>query len=371
MAKIAFIGNTSWSMYNFRLELLNELKSKHQIVVIAPKDEYSQKIVDANIEFIDLPIRGQAANPFGELKTAYQLYSILKQIKPDLTFSYTIKPNLYSSFASRFLGLKNIAITTGLGYVFTNKNLISIVAKQLYKIAFKYPQEIWFLNEDDLSTFSTEQLVDSSKVKVLPGEGINLSKFQNEGKQFSKPDSFLFLGRLIWEKGFGEFAEAAKQIKSKYPDVQFNVVGFLNVENPKAVPQETVDELVASGIINYWGPTDNVIPYLEQTSALIFPSYYSEGLPRVIMEASAMETPVIVADNVGSRDAVQNNVTGYLVKPKNVGDLTKKIEQFLQLSDEEKKKMGKSGREYMENNFSQEKINSYYVEAIQRMLGIS
>ena len=370
-SKIALVSNTSWSIYNFRLGLIRALKSEgYDVIVIAPKDNFTAKLIAENVQVETIEIHNYGINPFKELNIISQLKSIYKRTKPDLIFHYTIKPNIYGSIAANQIGIPSIAITTGLGHLFDFKNFfVRMITLGLYKRAARLSKEVWFLNDNDKDVFVYKGIVDRSKVKVIKGEGIDTKWFRaKREKQFLGDIKFLFAGRLIWDKGVLEFVEAAKKIKEKYSNVQFELLGFIDQSNPNSVPYQKITDWQNAKIINYLGETTDVRPFINSAHCLVFPSFYREGVSRILMEAASMETPIITTDNVGCRDIVENGRNGFLTQPKNVDDLVSKIEQFLELNSEDMKVMGKLGRQKMLREFAEEKIVSEYLKTVEKYI---
>jgi len=214
--KIVLSSNTSWSIFNFRFGLIKELLKNYEVIIVAPKDEYSEKLIDLGCKYYDIYIDRKGTNPINDLKTFWQYYRLYKKIKPDLIFHYTIKPNIYGTIAAKLNNIPSIAITTGLGYMFINNNIVTNIVKLLYKVSFKFAKQVWFLNQDDFDIFIKNKLIDKSKGFILHSEGVNTEKFKPI-KTEKKDDIFRFLliARMIWDKGIGEYVEAAKIIKQK------------------------------------------------------------------------------------------------------------------------------------------------------------
>jgi glycosyltransferase involved in cell wall biosynthesis len=368
---IALVSNTSWSIFNFRIGLARALKQKgFRVVIVAPRDNFSAKLVAEGFLYINIKLSNYGANPFSDVRLIRDLARVYKREKVDFIFHYTIKPNIYGTVAARICGIPSIAITTGLGHLFNFKNrMVSYFALQLYKIAGKLCKEMWFLNNNDLQKFLEKGIVKEEKTFILPGEGINTNWFApKRDKQFSHLLRFLFVGRLIWDKGVKEYVDAARIIKSKYPRIRFEMLGFVDDINPNSVPFEQINNWQDEKIIRYLGETTDVKPYLEKSSCLVFPSHYREGMSRILLEAAAMETPIITTDNVGCREIVKNNYNGFLVPVKDVSALVKKIEEFIDLPDEDKLLMGKMGRLRVQRKFEENKVIEIYLEKLNKFL---
>ncbi len=365
--KIAFVSNTAWSMYNFRLGIIKELKEMgHEVVVIAPKDTFTAQLISEGVSFRHIPLSSYGTNIWVELKTLFKFIRLYREQDFDLIFHYTIKPNIYGTIAAALTRTPSIIITTGLGHFLNFKNtLAGIFTLNLYRLAGRWAKEVWFLNKDDKSIFLSKGITDEKKSRLLNGEGINTTWYQPNG--YVKKDKvirFLFAGRVIWEKGIGEFVAAAKEIKKSYGNVEFQVLGFIDPANPNAVTYEQIVKWQKDNAIRYLGEATDVRPFLEQCDCLVFPSYYREGLSRILMEAASMERPIITTDNVGCKEVVEDGVNGFLVAKNDVGDLVEKIKKFLELSFEEKEKMGRAGREKVIRNFEESHIIDVYKQSL-------
>ena len=369
--KIVLVSNTSWSLYNFRLGLIRSLNSQgYDVTVVAPRDSFTSKLISEGISYKEIAIKNYSINPFDDLKIIWQLSRIYRKIKPSLIFHYTIKPNIYGGIAAYLSGIPSILVTTGLGHLFEFKNIIiRWITLFLYRVAAFMSKELWFLNENDKDVFVYKRIVRAKKTRVIKGEGINTSWFTpRKNKNLTGLNRFLFAGRLIWDKGVQEFVDAARIIKAKYPNTRFEIIGFIDQSNPKAVLYEQIAQWQKEKVIRYLGETTDIRPYLNKASCLVFPSYYREGISRILMEAASMETPSITSDNVGCRDLVDHGITGFIVEPKNVGSLVKSIEEFMKLSPEDKLVMGKLGRKKMIKHFEEKLIIGNYLQAIQKYI---
>jgi len=339
---IALVGNTSWSMYNFRLGLIRGLQQEgYEVTVIAPKDNFTSKLVAEGINYHEISISNYGTNPITELKLIRRFYKTYKKIRPDMIFHYTIKPNIYGSIAAAFCKIPSIIVTTGLGQMFQFKNFfVRWITLTFYRIATFLAKEVWFLNDNDKDVFVFKRIVRKSKARVLKSEGIDTNWFKPRKQKKFYIDRFLFAGRLIWDKGVREFVEAAKIVKKNYPQVRFELLGFIDQSNPNSVPYDTINEWQKKRIITYLGETSDIRPYMEKASCLVFPSFYREGVSRVLMEAASMETPIITTDNVGCKEIVDHNKNGFVVDINNVNELAQAIESFIELEDNDKLVMG-------------------------------
>ena len=363
--KIVLVANTAWSMFNFRHGVLTRLlRDGYQLTVIAPRDDFSDKLRSLGCTVIDLNMSAKGVNPIEDIKLIDALYRHYRTIKPNFIIHYTIKPNIYGSIAARLACIPSLAITTGLGYTFVNDNLVSKIARCLYKIAFRFPKAIWFLNEDDRSEFVNRGLVPENKTMVLHGEGVDTDYFapllnpNNDGKI-----RFLLVARMLWDKGVGEYVEAARHIKAKYPNTTFQLLGACGVANPSNIGQEQINEWVNEGVVEYLGTTQDVRPIIAQAACVVLPSY-REGIPRTMIEAAAMAKPIIVSSAPGCRDVVIPETTGLMCDVKNAHSLVQCMETFLSASQKERDEMGLAGRKLMMDRFDEKIIVDNYLHKI-------
>ena len=368
MKKIAFVNNVLDGMLMFRGNVIKTfLDKEYEVTIICPDDKnINIKNFDSRVKFIPVEFSRKGKNPFNDLVYCKKLFDIYRKEKFDLIFHYTIKPNIYGNIASHFVKIKSISIIPGLGYLFIKDSFATKIVEILYKLSLNFTNEVWFLNEDDKNEFLKRKLVKESKIKIIPGEGINLEKFKpikterNDNKVI-----FLMIARVLWEKGFKEYVEAAEILKKKYSNLEFQLLGGIDMGNPSGVPEKIVMKYHNNNIINYLGTTNDVPSVVAKCDCLILPSFYREGLPRTLMEGASMEKPLITTNNVGCKEAVIDGYNGFLCKIKNSQDLVKKIEKFLSLSQEEKENLGKNGRKLMKEKYEDSKVIKKYLEVIE------
>lgn len=362
--KIGFVDNSLWGQINFRGDLINYLSKKYEVVMISPNDTSLER--NKKIKYWDLKIERKSKNFLKDLVLFRKLVEIYKEEKFDIIFHYTIKPNIYGTLAAKFNNQKSISIIPGLGYTFVKETLFTKIIKLMYKYSLKFADEVWFLNNEDKEYFISNKLIKGSQAGLLPGEGINLEKFKPEILKEKSSDKIIFLmvARVLWDKGFKEYVEAAEKLLIEYPNVEFQLLGMLDENNPSGVPKEIVNEYDKKGIIKYLGETNQVAPIIHNCDCLVLPSFYREGLPRTLLEGAAMEKPLITTDNIGCRDLVDNGINGYLCEIKNSIDLAKKVEKMILLKQSERIEMGKKSRKKIEQKYGNNLIFNKYLEKI-------
>lgn len=360
---ILLSGNTAWGMYNFRHNLLEHLVEKnYDVYVSAPYDkEYFPKLEKIGCHVINIPVDAKGTNPFKELLLVIKYYKLLKKLKPTLSITYTIKPNIFGSIAARIAHVKYLPVTTGMGYVFLTDNITSKVAKLLYRYSFAKAPQVWFLNEEDVNTFCTHKLIHREQTRCLNGEGIDTRHFAFFYRESHSADRirFLFVGRLLYDKGLKEYVEAASKLKPIYPQAEFHVLGSYWFDNPSAISKGTMEEWVTSGFIIYDGYSSDVRPALHEADCMVLPSY-REGMSCSLMEAASTGLPLVVSDVPGCRELVNEDINGYLCKVKDAESLRQTMEKVILLTQKQRLQMGEASRRLMEKKFSTEQIIAHY-----------
>ncbi len=366
--KVAVVVNTSWNIYNFRMSLIRALIEKgHEVHTIAPKDEYTHHLISSGCIHHNLKMDSRGANPVKDLALIFEFKSIYEKIKPDIILHFTVKPNVYGTLAASWLKIPVINNVCGLGTVFLRKGIVSKIAKLLYKISFRYPQKVFFQNEDDLQLFVGERLVAFDKSEVLPGSGINIMDFKPRPVKASKDFIFLLVARLIYDKGITEYIEAIQILHRYGINARFQLLGAIDTDHKSGIPIKKLEEWIAKGWVEYLGKTDYVTSFMNAADCVVLPSY-REGSPRSLMEAACLQKPVIATDVPGCRNVVENNYNGLLCEVKNAEDLAVKMDKMMQLSERERLQMGINGRKKMEKEFSDSIVIRKYFAAIDSIL---
>jgi glycosyltransferase involved in cell wall biosynthesis len=341
----------------------------HEVTCLGPEDGYERPLQEIGASYRQIPLHRTGLNPFKDMKTLFALRRVLKELKPDVVFSYTVKPIVYGSIAARMNGVQRMyAMITGLGYVFIGEDikqrLLGQIVGLLYKVALKYNQVLFLQNPDDLKLFTEKGIIPKTTKSVLiNGSGVNTKSFAFAPPKVS-PITFLLIARLIKDKGILEYVEAARQLKKKYPTVEFQLLGPQDI-NPAAISKEEVNQWVKDGVIKYLGETKDVRPYLTETSVYVLPSYL-EGTPRSVLEAMSMGRAIITTDAPGCRETVQEGVNGYLVPVKDTVALEKTIEKFI-LQPDLITAFGLASRRIAEEKYDVNKVNRIILEEMALM----
>ena len=370
--KIVICLNTAWNLVNFRSGLIRAMVAKgYEVVAIAPDDKYAEGLTSLGCRFIPMSMDSQGTHPGRDALLLYRLFHLLRTECPDVYLGYTVKPNVYGSIAAYFLGIPVVNNIAGLGAVFGKKGPILYFVKTLYRIALSRSAKIFFQNKDDRDLFIESGLVRPAQTDVLPGSGVDLKKFNvpqpKAENHLSRKFRFLLIARMLWDKGIGEYVEAAKILHQRWPHVECCLLGFLDAKNPGAINRTQMDELVAQGVV-YLGSSDNVAIEIANADCIVLPSYYREGTPRVLLEAAAMGRPIITTNAVGCREVVDDGINGYLCKIRDARDLVNKMELMLTLSIEQREAMGLQGRKKMEAEFDERIVIEKYLAVINSIV---
>lgn len=371
--KFLMISSYLPSVLNFRGKLLEAIHQQgYEIHIIAPdlssfSDEY-QKLLGLGYKVYSVPMQRTGTNPVTDLSTLFALYKLIHKIKPDCVLSYTIKPVIYGTLAAWLAKVpKRFALVTGLGYAFQNvdkdstRSIFQKLVHGLYQQALSQCSKTFFQNPDDLALFRALKLLQSNiPAVVVNGSGVNVSDFDVMplllNRQNQVAISFLLIARLLGDKGVREYAEAAAIIKKNHPDIQFNLVGWID-ENPAAITQSELDEWVNTGTLIYWGKLSDVRPAIAESSVYVLPSY-REGTPRTVLEAMAMGRAVITTDAPGCRETVVDGDNGFLVDIKSIPDLVEAMQRFIE-QPELAIQMGKRSREIALNKYDVHQVNKH------------
>ena len=365
--KVAISINTSWNVYNFRMGLVKALlEADHEVIAIAPHDKYTSYLEDIGCSVESLDIDNTGSNPLNDTKLIWTYYKIYKRVNPDVVLHFTIKPNIYGTLAAKQLKIPVINNVSGLGTVFLNDNMVSIIAKKLYHLAFRKAELVFFQNDVDKKDFLNHVKLSEDRIQLLPGSGINLTEYVPLKKEKSNTFNFLMVSRIILDKGVYEFVEAAKILKEKLSDVSFQLLGELDENHKRGIPEQELVAWQKANVIDYLGSTDNVEDYIKNADCIVLPSY-REGTPRTLLEGGAMGKPLIASDVPGCNHVVKDGVNGYLCEVKNASSLADVMLKFYNDSEESRQAMGKSSRLLIEENFDEHIVVDKYIRWIIKL----
>ncbi|WP_459189449.1 glycosyltransferase family 4 protein [Parabacteroides sp. APC149_11_2_Y6] len=358
--KILVLSSHTFSLFWFRIDMMKSfIRLGHDVIAAGPDDEslWRAKFESMNIKYVQIEVSRNGLNPLNDIKTFLCLNRLLKQEKPDKVFAYQAKTIVYGCLAAKKNKIKEVyPMVAGLGSIFrgtgVKNTLTKIVMQTLYQLAFACSENVFFQNKDDRNELVQHRLLDESKTVLINGSGVNLEKF----KPSSLPaiPTFLYIGRLIRDKGIMEYLDACKQIKIHYPDVRCLLVGPFD-SNPSALKPEELQPYIDKNIIEYYGEQSDVRPYIVQCSTYVLPSYH-EGTPKTVLESMAMGRAILTSDAPGCRETVIDGKNGFLIPVKDVSTLVQKM-KFMILHQDLNAQMGKASYEIAVDKYDVKKVN--------------
>lgn len=365
--KILIVTSNTKMFFNFREDLVKDfIKHAYNVSVVVPEAGFKEQFLELGAKEIVISMNKNTTSVFKNLIYIKTMKKIIKEEKPDIVFSYTIKPIILGTLAARLNKIKNIySMVTGLGHLYEDDvdfktKVIRFICGNLYKIAFRYNKKIIFQNQDDIDEVVRRRYVKREKCELVSGSGVNMKKFMKS--DLPKEDSFIMVSRILKSKGVLEYFEAAKMVKEIYPNTKFTYVGRLD-KTSYAIKYEDLKPYIDSDIIEYIPGTDNVFKYLKNARVYVLPSYYREGIPRASLEALATAKPIITTNSIGCREVI-NGKNGFLVKPRDVLDLKEKMIYMIE-HKEEVKKMSEESYKYCKERFEISKINKKMLEILE------
>jgi glycosyltransferase involved in cell wall biosynthesis len=370
--KAMIVSNTSLTIRNFRTGLMQLLQTEGYNVVFCAQDNgYAEEVSSKGFTYFPLTLDRKGTNFITDLRLILSFYKLYIDEKPDIILHYTIKPNVYGSIAANLAGIPCINTITGLGYVFIKKSSVHYLVRFLYKTSCILAKRTFFQNKDDMNLFLKLGLITKKKAILVNGSGVNTAFFDpNFCRSVKKKEGlfvFLFTGRILWDKGVRELVEAARLTKQKYPTAQFWLAGIIDSGNPAGICEGMVRDWEKEGTITYYGEVKDIRPFICKADCVVLPSY-REGIPRSLLEALAMEKPIITTNTVGCQDVVEDGVNGFAVPTKDSMALFDSFCRMLELSPEIRLRMGKAGRDKVKKNFEETIIINRYLKEIQKVL---
>lgn len=363
---VVLCANTSWYLFNFRRSTIQALSAAgYEVVCISPLDAFSDRLrQELGATHLSLPLAGKSQNPFSESRAFVFLWRAIKTLRPAFVFNFTIKLNLYSGLCCRFLDVPYANNVSGLGTAFLYDTFFYRQLRKIYGWVNRSGNHVFFQNRDDVRVFQDLGLLDISTYTVLPGSGVNLTRFPFIEMSFRSDRVFLMVSRLLGDKGVREFVEAAAILKARRVPVRFQLLGPLGADNRSAITSEELRRWIDDRIIEYLGEANDVSPFLARAHVLVLPSY-REGMPRTVLEAASTGRPAIVADVPGSRDAIVPDETGWFCDARSGSSLADAMMHVLTLDDSTLACFGANARRNVEKNFSEEVVVDAYLNCLR------
>lgn len=360
--KILILTNHDLGLYKFRKELLETLLKDNEVFVSMPGGIFTDKIKEMGCHHIETIMERRGKNPFKDLELLRFYKKTIREVRPDVVLTYTIKPNVYGGLACQQLNVPYIANVTGLGSAIENGGLLQFISLNLYKLGLRKADKVFFQNEANRD-FMIEKGAVKDNYDMLPGSGVNLSQYEVSAFPNDDTIDFTYVGRLMKEKGFELYAQAAEIITKKYPDARFHVCGP-DEDNYRDLVRKLSDQ----GVLAYEGYVDDMKEVYKRIQCTIHPTYYPEGMSNVLLESLACGRPIITTDRPGCKEIVEDGVNGFIVKQNDLNDLVDKIEKYLSLSNKERKQLGLNGRKKVEKEFDRNIVIDKYRKAIKEVI---
>lgn len=358
--KILIATNHSYMLYRFRRELVETLMQAHEVILSMPFVGHEEEFQAMGLRCIRTDLDRRSINPVKDLHLIGEYRKILGEVKPDLVMTYSIKPNVYLGGLCKKQNIPYVTNVQGLGTAF-EKPVLSTLVSRMYRSALRRARTVFFENQENAEFFREKKIVSPRQITVLPGAGINLEEYPEVPMAEDSICRFLFVGRIMKEKGVDEFFSAAQTLKAEFGEkVAFDVVGFY-----EDAYKEQVDQLVADGVVRFHGFQTNVHPFYEATDCVVLPSYH-EGMSNVLLEGAATGRALITSDIPGCREAVEDGVSGYLCPAKDAERLTQAMRTFAEQSFRQQSDMGRRGRQLVEQRFDKKQVVARTIAAMMQ-----
>ena len=361
---VILAANTSWYLYNFRAGLIRSLISRgYTVVTAAPRDSHTYLLEELGVIFCHVHMDNRGINPLKDALTVVQYIVIGRRHRPDCWLNFTIKPVIYGAIAGYLTGARVISTITGLGTSFLHRKRLAFLVELMYRLTQRLATKIFFQNEEDREFFQRKRLIEEEKADLVPGSGIDVEKFTLRKLPNEENFRFLMIARLLWDKGVAEYVEAARVLGQIDCRLIFQIVGRIETESEEAVPSSELNRWVDEELIVYLGESDDIRRQISQADCVVLPSY-REGLPRALLEASAMGRPVIAADAPGSRSVVIDGQTGLLCEARSASSLIRCMKEMSQKDFDDRREMGCAGRKFVEEKFREEFVIDKYLRVL-------
>ncbi|NJQ19138.1 glycosyltransferase family 4 protein [Pantoea sp. LS15] len=365
---IAITANTCWYIYNFRKNtIISLIEHGYHVIACAPRDDYTSLLEELGCAYEEVKIDKSGINPLNDIYTVINFYKIFKRNNVVIVLNFTPKNNIYSTIAAKICKVKVINNIAGLGAAFGHSGWLNLIVKTLYKFSQSNADFIFFQNEDDSNIFRRLG-ISGVNTDILPGSGVDLKRFTVTRPRMDGVTRFALIARMLTDKGILQYVGAAKNLKSKYNNVEFLLVGFIDDKNPRSITTTQMNGWVSEGHVKYLGVSDSIEKILGDVDCVVLPSFYREGVPKSLLEAAAMGKPLITTDNVGCKETLEDGVTGFLCEPRSVESLSDKMELIINMPEHERIAMGTAGRNFIETRFDEQIVINKYLNAIETIM---
>ena len=371
---VTLSANTSWYLYNFRASTLRALlKEGYRVVCLSPADGYEKQLLEIGCEWRSLPFDREGANPLRELALLYAFWREYRRLKPVVAFHFTIKNNVYGTWAARLCRIPAVNNISGLGTAFIRRGVVPAMGRLLYRLSQPLAEHVFCQNQEDAQLLLAKGLVRKERFTVLPGSGVDLQRFHpslRNPRDPGTPVRLLYAGRMLADKGLFELLAAVEKVNSEKKLCHLTLCGFAGTGNVSAIPEETLDRWAKREDVSVLPPSNDMPSVFANADVVVLPSY-REGMPRTLLEAGAMGLPVVTTDVPGCRAAVIEGVTGVLCEVKSSESLAEALSQMLEMSDQEREKMGGNGRSRVEAEFDEKLVVNHALQQVRRAIDTS
>lgn len=365
MKKVLILGNHAEGLYNFRKELIHKLlEEQYEVHYSVPYHAKVELLLKIGGTYHEIEMNRRSINPIKDIKILKHYYSLIKKVDPDVILTYTIKPNIYGGILASYLKKPVIANITGLGSALQGRGLIYRFVKILYKLGLKNAKYVFFQNESNRDFFIKNNISTENKAFLLKGSGVNIKEFYPiDIVKSDNKVTFLFVGRIMKDKGIDEYIEAAKLIKKEKDNIRFQVLGFFDDDTYK----NKIEEFERSGVIEYLGVSDDTRLEMKNADCIVLPSYH-EGMSNVLLEGAALGKPLITTNIHGCKEVIDDGENGFLCNPKDAESLKEAINKFINLSEAQRKEMGRLSREKVVKEFDRNIVVDQYIKKINEII---
>lgn len=368
---VTLSSNTSWYLFNFRGSTIRRLAAEgYRVVCLSPPDDYGPRLAGLGCEWLPLPMDNAGSNPLTDTKLILQFWRHYRRLRPVAALHFTVKNNVYGTWAARLAGVPAINNVSGLGTAFIHTGPVASIVRLLYRLSQPLAARVFCQNAEDHALLIEKRLAPEGRLTLLPGSGVNLERFCPALREpHDGPFRFLYAGRMLADKGLHELIAAMRHLRDQRHEAVLWLCGFAGVSNVSAVPGAQLQAWSEEPFIEWLGPTDAMEEVLSQVDCVVLPSY-REGLPRSLLEAGAMGLPVIATDVPGCRHVVEEGVNGLLCEARSVSSLEAAMRRMLMLSEPTRRAMGERGRRRVEAEFSEEVVVEATLEAVRQAMGV-